>query len=242
MRLQSSQADVVEYDCLTDLRIRVEEIPLGSDECEIYFVKATIAMVLEGFEPISGSRYGEPKKDNVVERVRRDSESLSVAKEMSAAAGLEASFDSLCVNGSFVAGANSSKSINLTKESTSHDNHYRVKAVANLKWEITEHDGSALCETYLESDRLVALRERSKINRKYISVDISIKQRDLRIENSTKGLAAGVLGRLTGNQKRLFDIFIAKSINSKTPEAGTYSGAIKLSWFTLDSSNGDFDE
>lgn len=242
MRLQNNPLGEREYDCLSDLRIRVEEVNLDGDECKVCFVKATIAMVLEGFEPISGSRYGEPKKENVVERIEKNSKSLSAAGEVSGKANLSSSFESRSGNASLSLMASSTQINNLTTESTSFTNHYRVKAVTNLKWEVTEPDGSLLSETYLESDRLIALRERLKTNRRYISVDVSVKQRDLSIEASHRSLASGVLNRLTNNQKKLFDIFVAKSINSKIPGSATYSGAIKMSQFTFDSTNGDFDE
>ena len=69
LRIKNGVDHSIEFDCLADFRVRAEEILLGDEECEVFFVKVTISLHLEGFEPIPGSRFGEPKKVNVVERV-----------------------------------------------------------------------------------------------------------------------------------------------------------------------------
>lgn len=242
LRMKNKSDRSVEFDCLADFRVRAEEITLGDEECEVFFVKATISLQLEGFDPIPGSRFGEPKKVNVVERTEECRAATSNSRDVTIEGGVKLGWSGLSANGGMNYNMTKSDSQGSSSQLNFSSNHYRVKAIPNLKWEITEHDGSMLNETYLESDQLISLTERSKANRRMVSVDVSVKQRDLRIEMVRKGVTAGVLGKINNTQRKLLDIFIAKSINSKIPGAGQYQGGIKLSQFIFDSTGGDFDE
>ncbi len=115
---------------------------------------------------------------------------------------------------------------------TAHDRfvHHRVKALPNLRWEVREADDSRLDGTYLESDSLLRFTRTERANRTALLARATVRQRDVAISQVVKDATSWkYFERFSTTQRRLLDIFIAKSIDSALRGRGQYVGEITLS-------------
>jgi hypothetical protein len=108
----------------------------------------------------------------------------------------------------------------------------RVRAISDLRWEVSEHSGP-LNGTYLEEDRLLSMEKVDRANLTSFRATVTVKQRDIAIREIEAGhKRRGLLGKFSTNQSRLFDIFVAKSMSAAQHRGGNYRGEIQLSEYT----------
>ncbi|MFD1483615.1 hypothetical protein [Paracoccus nototheniae] len=177
-----------------------------------------------------GSRFGEPRKQPIFEmdRVVTQRNDVATAFKASAKANLD------IIGPSLGASASGEVEASVRRETvlTAHDRlvHHRVKALPNLRWEVSEADKSQLDGTYLESDSLVRFTRTERANRTAVLARATVRQRDVAIGNVVKDLISWkYFERFNTTQRRLLDIFIAKSIDSALRGSGKYVGEITLS-------------
>lgn len=218
--------------CVIDLRVHKGEIPLGDEECEVCFQKITVSVDLGGLSIVPGSRFGEPKKNNAV-ALKRISTEIDKRKKIAGLSFLaKATTSSVEGNAEFRSGLSSSNERESKLESTECEEHYRVRARPNQRWEVIEPDGSALDGTYLEDELLFQMSRVAGSNMETISIDVKVKQRDLQINQMVfTQSAVKFFSGLSKTQRRLIDIFIAKSLSSKLYDGKCYLGELVLSTY-----------
>ncbi|MDD7973891.1 hypothetical protein [Roseinatronobacter alkalisoli] len=216
-----------ELRCIAEFRLFRGDIPIGDEECQISISKAVISVELEGLSPAPGTRYGEPRKSNAVSITK------SIRKQTSSGSRFEAGG---CLSGDFSANVTVGGTIHGSSEADTaievSDNfvHLRVRALPNLRWEVSEPDGVPLDGTYLEGDDLVRMQKSDRANRASFRAWVTVKQRDLDIKQIISDASSRTFfGRLSTNQRRLLDIFIAKSLSTALNWGKNYRGEIKLS-------------
>lgn len=234
VRLNKVSSDQEEIECVVDLRIHNSEIALGDEECQVCFKKLTISVDLEGLDIVPGSRFGEPRKSNEVSFTKHSTQEKS--KEKKLGYGLSTAFGRGRVDASASANAGSQS---LAKHTTSNESrevqvHRRVKARPNKRWEVAELDNEPLDDTYLENTVLFRANKAIGSNRERIAAEVKVKQRDLLVNQIRITQSAETFfSRLSINQRRLLDIFIAKSISSALYDGKTYIGEIVVSKFEV---------
>jgi hypothetical protein len=216
-------------DCFLDLRINTGEIPLGEQECTVSFGRLFLSVDKEGMEVLTGSRFGEPTKKNEVMRHKKTASTDEKRSGWSLSA-LVGSKTPPQVGGKLEHGRSSGvvKSDHVEEK----EPHQRVKARPNLRWEVSEPNGEPLDGTYMENESLFTASMAEPSNRRVASIELKVKQRDLVIDQIVRNSSAlSFFSNLTENQKRLIDIFIAKSLSEATYGDRKYTGEIVLSEF-----------
>ncbi|WGT48902.1 hypothetical protein [Thioclava nitratireducens] len=226
--IRLDQVETVKGDlrCIAEFRLYNGDLPIGDHECQVSISKATISIELEGLEPSPGTRFGEPRKNNSVpvKSVTTRETSRSGAVNFAGSASLKGAKGS--ASAKFDASSQEGKAV----EADDSYEHLRVRALPQLRWEVSEHDGKALDGTYLEEDQLVALQRTDRANRTSFRASVTVKQRDLLIAQiADSERAVDFFSRLNTSQRRLLDIFIAKSLSSALNYKTPYRGEIKLS-------------
>ncbi|TJZ90587.1 hypothetical protein FA743_14395 [Paracoccus gahaiensis] len=230
IRVEPSAARECELDCIVELRLASGDVDLGDETCEISISKLTLSLALEGATPVPGSRFGEPRRQptSEMDRVVTQGNDVATAFKASAKANLDITGPTL---GSSASGQVEA-SVRRETVLTTHDRlvHHRVKAMPNLRWEVREADDSQLDGTYLESDSLVRFTRTERANRTAVLARATVKQRDVTIGNVVRDpISWRYFKRFSTTQRRLLDIFIAKSIDSALRGSGKYVGEITLS-------------
>jgi len=105
-----------------------------------------------------------------------------------------------------------------------------VTARPNLRWEISEPKDEFLDGTYMEGQQLFAAALSGKSNRTACTISLKVRQRDLVINQVIRNESAlSFFQSLSESQRRLIDIFIAKSLSEATYGNRRYVGEIVLS-------------
>lgn len=246
MRVENSLPDICELEasidlkkedgnsvsCIVGLRLCSTEIPIGDEDCEICFQKMVLSLDLDGLKVVAGSRLGEPRKENQVSVSKVQKSSKKRSSQSAAVVGVDSQKG---VVGRISAAFASGKEEEENQEINQFQNDYRVKARPNLRWEISEPDGSALDGTYLENDCICRLNREIGSNRGSVKIEIRVKQRDLLINQiNTTQSAIKYFSKLSINQRRLFDIFIAKTLSGEIRRGKDYGGELIVSRFEVD--------
>ncbi len=220
-----------DYTCIADLRLCSSEIPLGGQECEIGFRRLTISVDVEGLKVIPGSRFGEPKKANYVPSSTELAERSCSKVESEYGGGASTTGKNINFNARAKRNKKDNQSTEKTKLTNSDEGFFLVRAQPNLRWMVSEPSDNLLDGTYLEEEILFQLKPTDTSNRKNISIDVRVKQRDLVINQIIQTQSAiNFFSSFNTNQRRLIDIFIAKSLSAKLYN-GNYIGEILLSKF-----------
>ncbi|RDD68373.1 hypothetical protein [Paracoccus versutus] len=230
IRIRPSKTIEGELDCIAELRLCSGDVELGEETCEIAISKMTLSLDVEGLEPVPGSRFGEPRKQPVTEMERTVTQTNSAGKTLKASAG--ANLDSTTPSFGISASGElqGSSQYETVLSSVDRFEHQRVKARPNLRWEVREPNDAPLDGTYLESDSLVRMSRSERANRAAFVARATVKQRDVAIKQVMQDAASlNFFKRLSTTQRRLMDIFIAKSIDAALRGSGRYSGEITLS-------------
>lgn len=235
IRIRPSASIEGELDCIAELRLCSGDVELGEETCEIAISKMTLSLDIEGLKPVPGSRFNEPRKQPVAQMERTVTQTNSAGKAFKASAGIN--FDSTTPSfGASAAGElHGSSQRETVLKAVDCFEHQLVKARPNLRWEVREADDSPLDGTYLESDSLVRMSRCERANRSTLVARATVKQRDVSIKQVMRdAVSLKFFKRISTTQRRLMDIFIAKSIDAALRGSGKYSGEITLSASTID--------
>lgn len=232
LEIQVQQPEEKDGDlrCVAEFRLYSGDIPLGDEEFQISISKAVISVELEGLSPTAGTRYGEPRKNNAVCITKSVRKQTNRGSSLIAGGDFNVSAASLSAN--VVAGGkiHDSTEASTTIEANDTFEHLRVRALPNLRWEVSEPDGVPLDGTYLEGDDLVKMQKSDRANRASFRAWVTVKQRDLVIKQIILDTSSRTFfARLNTNQRRLLDIFIAKSLSRALNWGSNYRGEIMLS-------------
>ncbi len=216
-------------NCVVDLQVTSDELPLGEEDCNVAFRRLTLSVSNEGMEIISGSRYGEPKKKNAVPMT--DKATQKNTTKIMRSLGLAGSTDTGVV-GKAAVGREHGTEFESEKSYHEDGEHLRVKAKPNDRWEITEPGGAPLDCTYLLGDKLFSASRNNLANRNTATIELKVKQRDLAINGKFAGAKPPkFLKSLSENQRRLLDIFICKSLSKMCYGDRSYAGEIVVADF-----------
>lgn len=230
IRIDQPEDEDGDLRCIAEFRLFRGDLLIGDEECQISISKAMITVDLTGLSPAPGTRYGEPRKSNAVPITKHVRTQTSRATSYGAGGGLGVGSSSPEAKVAIGGEIHRSCEAGTATEASDTFEHLRVRALPNLRWEVREPDGDALDGTYLEGDDLLKLRKSDRANQVSIRAWVTVKQRDLVINQITLGPPLlSLFGRLSTTQRRLLDIFIAKSLSSALAWGGSYRGEIKLS-------------
>lgn len=229
VRLVEDPEDSSALLCLVDLRIANGEIPLGDEDCRVGFQRLTVSVDTEGVAINPGSRFGEPKKNNSVTISQTVTNQGNKKKGWKTSGGVnqtgvplvKAEAEGECSSGQMTQ--------SILKDEFSD---LRVKARPNGKWEVSEPNGGVLDGTYLEGDQLFSSSPFEGANRSGVTLQVKVKQRDLSVNKLMRNdLGFSFFNRLSEGDKRLVDIFIAKTLSKAVYGKRKYMGEIVLSEF-----------
>jgi len=150
---------------------------------EVALKRVFLDLNLDGLDPVSGTRVGEPVKDNEAEAKRKTSE--EVIKQGEAHAKMGVSADPTKLGGSLSAGIEGKAAAKTVQSTTSTEkvSHLKVKARPNLKWEVTESAQlDELDGTYLKGVKgppLCKVITKKGANSRSVQIDAIVKQRDV---------------------------------------------------------------
>lgn len=230
IRIDTNVHEGEEINCVAEFRLYKGDIPLGDEECEITISKATISINTEGLEPKPGTRYGEPKKKNTVPITKTTQQKNNKKTDYLLSGGMKAGLDSAIPHLAGNASKSGSTEQNSCIETAETTEHLRVRALPNLRWEVSEPKDDPLDGTYLENDTLLSMNRLSGANRTSFTATVTVKQRHLQIRQIIQDdISIKFFNRLSTNQRRLLDIFIAKSLSSALNWKQSYRGEIILS-------------
>jgi len=230
VRIEESEVDKGTIKCIADLRINSGDIPIGDEECKIYISKVTISIDVDGLFAKPGSRFGEPRKNNSISLLKTNLTKAAHDSGYSISGNIDVSNSPL--KASFLGGGSLKRSTarESTLEASDTVEHLRVRALPNLRWEVSELDDEPLKGTYLENDELLHLRSLEQANRAALSATILVKQRHIVIKQIIRdSYSATFFNRFNTNQRRLLDLLIAKSLSASLNLDGKYRGELKLS-------------
>lgn len=218
--------------CLVDLRVSSSEIPLGDEECEVSFRRLILSIANEGMKVKPGSRFGEPRKNNAVSKQRQVSKSNESSRSRQWKIGGKSSGKPEGEVG--LGGCKNDTTLSL-ETANEEEPHIRVKARPNDKWEISEYENEVLDGTYLEEHTLFEAELTQQANRVATTIELKVKQRDLAINQIMRNESAvSFFSKLSENQRRLVDIFIAKSLSNSVYGDRKYIGEIILSSYEFE--------
>lgn len=216
--------------CVAELRLHNGEIPLGDEVCEVSISKLTISIDLEGLEAVPGSRHGEPRRPNATRIDRTITHTNAAGKSYKAAADAYLNTTIPVLTASAQGGISGSTARETALIVNDQDEHLRVRAIPSLRWEVSEPDGAPLSGTYLGGESLLGLAKAERANRSSLSVNVRVRQRDLNVRQVMTGASSLIFfSRICNTQRRLLDIFIAKSLSAAVSGGGKYLGEIILS-------------
>lgn len=216
--------------CVAELRLHNGDIQLGDEVCEVSVSKLTISIDLEGLEAIPGSRHGEPRRPNSTRIDRTVTQTNAAGKSYKAASDASLSTTIPLLRASAEGEISGSTARETALTVNDHDEHLRVRAIPSLRWEVSEPDGAQLSGTYLDGESLLGLAKGERANRSSLSVNVRVRQRDINISQVMTGVSSlNFFNRIGNTQRRLLDIFIAKSLSAAVSGGGKYLGEIMLS-------------
>lgn len=235
IRIDQPEEEDGDLKCVAEFRLFKGDLPIGDEECEISISKAMISIDLAGLSPVPGTRYGEPRHNNSVRITKNFAKQTSRGKSYRLSAEANASASSLLPKVTASGEVHGSSKAGTDVQATDTTEHLRVRALPSLRWEVSEPFGDILDGTYLEEDQLVKLQKSDRANQISFCAWVTVKQRDLAINQITLGVSSvSFFARLSTTQRRLLDIFIAKSLSSALNWGGNYRGEIKLSEYVTE--------
>lgn len=232
VRIEKSTDQDGEISCIAEFRLYKEDLELDNVTCEVSISRAVISVDVEGLAVVPETRFGEPQKPNSTSITKTSSKTNRAEKtyQLGGAADVDVVNSTLGVGVSGSAGVKGSTQTEARLESIEVCDHQRVRAIPNLKWEVSEPDECILNGTYLNNDLLIKFTKLPRANRLTVSANVTVRQRDVSISQLREGIRAiKFFDRFNKTQRRLLDIFITKSLSSALNRDGKYRGEIKLS-------------
>jgi hypothetical protein len=216
------------FDVAPELRITKGFVEGEDDLCfEVALKRVFLYLHLDGLDPISGTRFGEPLKDNSAEVKRKTSH--EVVKEGEAHGRINMALDPSKIAGSLSAGAEAKAAAKTVQSTTAIEkiSHLKVKARPNLKWEVTESTQlDELDGTYLEGldgDPLCKVVAKKGANSKALGLVAVVKQRDviLRAQKESR-----LIRFRNATQEKMMKILISRALSGSENK---FNGVIDFS-------------
>lgn len=216
------------FDILPELRITKGIVEGEEDLCfEVAVKRVWLDLNLDGLDPISGTRFGEPVKDNEAEVKQKISRKVVKQGEAHADIGLSVAPSNL--SGSLSGGSKVKAAAKTVGSTTSTEKilHLKVKARSNLRWEITESPQlDELDGTYLVGMRgepLCKVRSKAGANFRSVQLDAIAKQRDVIFRPQKK---KRLISFRNPTQEKMMKVLIAKALSGTDSK---FNGLIKFS-------------
>jgi hypothetical protein len=183
-----------------------------------------LSLDLNGLEPVPGTRFGEPTKANEVAVKQKLSNENTVRDQAELQAAAHLNMTSPAIDAKLAAGRRATAKTTLSTTTAETTQHMRVKARANLMWEVTESaQFTQLDATYLENEVLCRAKSVAGANSKSVSLTAYAKQRDLLLNLTRNGAKFSFL---SNNHAKMLKILIGKALSTSGTE---YGGIITFS-------------
>jgi hypothetical protein len=228
LRVVPNKGKATGFEVTPELRITKGMVEGEEDLCfEVSLKRVWLDLHLDGLDPISGTRFGDPVKDNEAEVKRKTSH--EVVKEGKGHAKIGFSVDPSNVSGSLSAGAEGKAAEKRVESTTSTQkiSHLKVKARPNLKWEITESPQlDELDGTYLEGtegDPLCQVTPKKGANLRSVQLGALVNQRDVILRAHKE---KHPFSFRNPTQEKMMKILIAKALSGTDSK---FNGVIEFS-------------
>jgi hypothetical protein len=183
-----------------------------------------LSLHLDGLEAIPGSRFGEPTKDNEIVVKQKISNESTSQNKIGAELEAKASRDSANMKGTLIGSRHANSKTTISTTSAEAISHTRVKARANLKWEVTESPSlPELDATYLNNEVLCKAIAQKGANLKAISILAYANQKDTTL---TIEKGKSIFKFPSTNHEKMLKILISKALSG---ESEKYNGKITFS-------------
>ena len=213
------------FEISPELRISKGIVEGEDNLCfEVALKRTWLDLDLVGLDPIPGSRFGEPVKDNEAEAKRKTSQ--EVVKQGGAHGKIAVGVDPTKVSGSLSLGAEAKATAKTVQSTTSAEkiSHFKVKARPNLKWEVTESvQLDELDGTYLQGEPLCKASAKNGANARTVYLTAFVKQRDVILRLLKE---KNLFSYRNPTQEKLLKILIAKALSGSN---SGYNGIIEFS-------------
>ncbi|MBR1200018.1 hypothetical protein JQ574_28910 [Bradyrhizobium sp. AUGA SZCCT0158] len=215
VRIPKKREDETEEEVRVELRVHPAQLDGPNDlEFSVGLKRMTLSMDLSGVEPVPGSRYGEPTKDNVATHERTLSTEVSVESTDAGGGSVK-----LAINPELTLKADTSSVLKKKSNvsTTERKVHHRVRARGNLLWEITEPpwEDPTLDLTYMKDEPLCKIAPIDRANSKSVEVSAYAKQKDLIFDCKKSPIPFR-----TPNHKKLLNILLSKALSPDEPFVG----------------------
>lgn len=217
LRTKLSHPEDNHSDCHLKATLYINKAEITCEKASIKIVvslkKATLRLILSGFEATSGTRYNNAVKDgpvlvridSSVERTNSQGFSLEGGLELNSNSGISTSV----VGDVDLANKTVKKNKVTIKDS---EEFYCVRAKGNNSWEIMNHDFSALDATFLEDTVLCGLTKLDRFNQNYVDAYLSAHLHDISYKHISTGVVDGVVNKIITNKERIINILISKCL------------------------------
>lgn len=234
MDLRLKISEDLDYTCVVRLAVQPHEISFENTDYQVFLTALMLKMDLTGFFFVQESRYGDPVVENVMAIKKRSLKTDELEMSKSAGLGASASISKKSTVKAEVQvsteGKRKSKERTIA-EAEADEHHYKVRAMTNGRWKVSEpHDG-VLDGTYLNHDKLCSLKGDRKSNYHSVGVTLYFRQRDAHFWplESNKKAVKNLRHKHSDLKQKLIGVLAAKTLHQNTGTETPYNGTITAS-------------
>ncbi|MBY5660415.1 hypothetical protein [Rhizobium leguminosarum] len=236
--VMENESDPTTFDLQVELGIFQDEVTVDRATIAVSLRQASLSMDLEGLDVVEKSKYGIDHTPSKL-TVKTTSESTiqtSVEKTRAYEAIVSGELTPL-TQGLKGSGSRSGKQVDgatatLKENRETQADFYPVKAVGNDTWRVTDAAGANLDRTYLNYDKLCALRMKpARPNHVATSLSVHAPQKYINAEIVRDSRT--FMSRVGSNKEKVINILVAKGLHEATSQV-EYDGVLTFSVSTTE--------
>ena len=217
-KVAAKEGDNDKHEMLVELRVHPFEIEEKIGTIAVEITEAILSVEFSGLEVVPKTKLGQPIVDlKVRQEVQRErSVSTSADHEKTGKLGGVGGLSTTGGNAKVEARRNTTTRTGeiVTEKVTKTDasEFYRVRAIGNDNWRISEENGAPLDAVYVNHDPLCEVTPIPGSNRAGVEAELVVKQKHVKTKLSSDCSWTGLLR--TNNQRKIAEVLIAKSMHA----------------------------
>jgi hypothetical protein len=217
-KVAAKEGDNDKLEMLVELRIHPHEIDETIGTITVEITEAILSVEFSGLEAVPKTKRGQPILDPIVRREVQRERSVSTSADHEKIGRLGGSFGLSTTGGTAkveARGSTTSKTGEIVTEKetkTDSSEFYRVLAIGNDNWRISEENAAPLDGVYVDHDPLCEVTPIPGSNRAGVEAKLVVRQRHVK----TKLASDRSWWRLPrdNNKQKIADILIAKCLHA----------------------------